>query len=88
MKKSRFTESRIFSILKESEAGIKTADICRMHGIAESTYYSWKAKYGGSSVSIIKQMRELKHDLSQHKRMYAEKAFEREALRDAISKKL
>ena len=88
MKKSRFTESRIFSILKEGESGQKTADICRRHGIAESTYYNWKAKYGGASVPIIKQVKDLSHDLSQYKRMYAEKAFECEALKDLIEKKL
>ena len=88
MKKSRFTESRIFSIIKEGETGIKTADICRRHGISGSTYYNWKARYGGASISIIKQMKGLSHDLSQYKRMYAEKAFECEALRDVIAKKL
>ena len=88
MKKSRFTEHQIFSILKEGRTKRKVADVCRRHGIAESTYHSWKARYGGSSPSLIKQMRELSRDLSQYKRMYAKKARDCEILKDVIKKKL
>ena len=87
MKKPRFTESQIFSILKEGESGQKTANICRGAGQWRNRlYYNWKAKYGDASVSIIKRVKDLSHDLSQYKRTYAEKAFEREALRDLIEK--
>ena len=54
MKKSRFTESQIVSILKEADAGRKVAEICRKHGISEATYYHWKSRYGGLSISELK----------------------------------
>ena len=74
MKKSRFTESHIVSILKESDAGLKVAEICRKHGISDTTYYNWKAKYGGTSVSDLKLMKEMEAELSRLKRMYADMA--------------
>ena len=74
MKKSRFTESQIVSILKEADAGLKVAQICRKHGISDATYYNWKAKYGGTSVSDLKLMKEMEAELSRLKRMYADMA--------------
>ena len=59
MKRSRFTESQIISILKEADAGLKVSDICRKHGISDATYYNWKAKYGGMSASDLKRMKEM-----------------------------
>jgi putative transposase len=88
MKKSRFTETQIFSILKEGEAGIKVKDICRVHGISDATYYSWKSKYGGMQASDLKRMKDMEAELAQLKRMYADMALENRALKDLIEKKL
>jgi putative transposase len=87
MKKSRFSESQILSILKESEAGLKVVDICRQHGISQAAFYQWKSKYGGMEVSDIKRLREVEQELAQYKKMYAELALENYALKDVIAKK-
>ena len=88
MKKSRFTESQILSILKEADAGLKVSDICRKYGISYATYYNWKAKYGGMSASDLKRMKEMEAELSRLKRMYADLALENQAMKDLIEKKL
>jgi putative transposase len=88
MKKTRFTETQIVAILKESDAGMKVADICRKHGISHATYYNWKSKYGGMEASDLKRMKELEVELSQYKRMYAELARENDAMRSLMEKKL
>ena len=88
MKKSRFTESQILSILKEADAGLKVSDICRKHGISDSIYYNWKAKYGGMSAADLKRMKEMEAELSRLKRMYADLALENQAMKDLIEKML
>ena len=88
MKRSRFTEAQIVSILKEADAGAKVKDLCRKHGISDATYYNWKSKYGGMEASDLKRMKELEGELSQYKRMYAELARENDAMRNLIEKKL
>jgi putative transposase len=87
MKKSRFTEHQIISILKEADSGLKVPDICRNHGISQGTYYVWKSKFGGMEASDVKRLRDLETELSQYKKMYAELAHENYALKDVITKK-
>jgi putative transposase len=88
MKRSRFTETQIVSILKEADAGMKVKEVCRKHGISDATFYNWKSKYGGMEASDLKRMKELEAELSQYKRMYAELARENDAMRNLIEKKL
>jgi len=88
MKKSRFSETQIVSILKEADAGRTVQDICREHGISPSTYYQWKSKYGGLEASELKRIKELEAENAELKRMYAESSLERDALKKLLQKKL
>lgn len=88
MKKARFTETQIVAILKEADSGVPVKDVCRKYEISDATYYNWKSKYGGMEASDLKRMKELEHELSQMKRMYADIALENRALKDLIEKKL
>jgi putative transposase len=88
MKKSRFTESQIVAILKETDTGMKVAEVCRKHGVSQPTYYNWKSKYGGLSVSDLKRTKELEAELSKLKRMYADLAMENDAIKSLLEKKL
>ena len=88
MKKSRFTETQIVSILKLSDAGMPVKEVCRKHGISEPTYYNWKSKYGGMEASELKRTKELEAELLKLKRMYADLALENQAMNDLIQKKL
>lgn len=88
MKKSRFTESQIVSILKEGEAGVGVAELARKHGISRATYFNWRSKYSGATVSELKRMKELEAENAKLKRMYAELALENAAIKDVLSRKL
>ena len=87
MKKSRFTETQIVSILKEADAGMKVEELCRKHGISSASYYNWKKKYGGMDASEIKRLKELEEENAKLKRMYADMALQNTALKDLIVKK-
>ncbi len=87
MKKSRFTESQIISVLKEADAGMKVEDICRKHGISNATYYNWKSKYGGMEASDIKRLKELEEENAKLKKMYAEVSLENHAIKELFAKK-
>jgi len=88
MRKSRFTETQIISILKAVEVGRTVKDVCREYGVSDATYYNWKSKYSGMEASDIKRMKDMEAELSQLKRMYADLALENRALKDVIEKKL
>ncbi len=88
MKKSRFSESQIIGILTEQDKGKTVMEICRDYGISQPTFYNWKSKYGGMSSSQLKKMKESQLELSQFKKMYADLAFENNALKNFIEKKL
>jgi putative transposase len=88
MKKSRFTEGQIVNILKQVEGGRNVRDVCREHGISETTYYNWKSKYGGMESSDIKRLKELEYENRRLKQMYADLSLENRALKDVIEKKL
>lgn len=87
MKRNTFTESQILAVLKEQEAGIKVADICRKHGISDATFFNWKNRYGGMTMSEIKRVKELEEENARLKKMYANLSLEHEAVKDLIAKK-
>jgi putative transposase len=76
MRKSKFSESKIVSLLKEAEAGRKVSDICREHGISNNTFYQWRSKFGGMEASDIRRLKELQEENEKLKRMYADMALE------------
>jgi putative transposase len=88
MKKSKFSDTQILSILKQAEAGMPVKEVCRQHQISSACYYKWKSKFGGLSVSELRRNRDLEAENSKLKRMYAEMAMENHALKDLIEKKL
>jgi putative transposase len=88
MKKSKFSESQIVNLLKEAEAGVSLEDLIRQHGFSKASFYKWKAKYSGLSVSELKRLKELEEENRRLKQMYANLSLEHEALKDVIEKKL
>ena len=86
MKRVRFTEEQIIAILREHEAGAKTADLARKYGIAEATLYNWKAKYGGMDVSDAKRLRSLEDENRKLKKLLAESILDNAALKELLSK--
>lgn len=87
MKRSRFTEEQIIAILKEQEAGAKTAEVCRRHGISGATFYKWKAKFGGLEVSEAKRLKALEDENARLKKLLAEAMLDNAMLKDIASKK-
>ena len=87
MKRSRFKEEQIIAILREQEAGAKTADVCRKHGISPATFYQWKAKYGGLDVSEARRLKMLTEENAKLKKLLAEAMLDNAMLKDLNSKK-
>lgn len=87
MKKTRFTETQIVSILKQQEAGLTVKEICREHGISDATFYNWKSKYGGMEASDVRRLKDLEDENAQLKKMYADLALDNRILKDLFTKK-
>ena len=87
MKKSRFSEEQIVGILKQSEAGLATGELCRQHGISNATFYNWKAKYGGLEISEAQRLKQLEDENRKLKRLVAEQALDLVMLKDLVGKK-
>ena len=87
MKRSRYSDSQIISILKQAEAGTPVSELCREHGMSDATFYKWRAKFGGMDVSMMARMKELEEENRRLKKMYAEERLKAEILNEAITKK-
>ena len=87
MRRSRFSDEQIIAILKEQEAGMATAEVCRRHGISGATFYKWKSKFGGLEVSEAKRLRQLEDENAKLKKLLAEAMLDNAVLKDLASKK-
>lgn len=85
--KKRFTDEQIIRVLKEAEAGAKAAELCRKHGISEATFYSWKGKFGGMTVSDARRLKDLETENAKLKKLLAEAELDKSALKDLLSRK-
>lgn len=85
--KKRFTEAQIIGVLKEGETGIKVAELCRKHGISDATYYKWKAKFTGMTVSDAQRLKALEAENSQLKRLLADSMLDNAVLKDVVGRK-
>jgi putative transposase len=84
--RKRFTEEQIIAVLKEADAGVKTSEICRKHGVSDATFYKWKAKYAGLEVSDLRKMKALEEENNKLKRIVADLSLDNRALKDVLSK--
>ena len=86
MRKSRFSEQQIIAVLKEHEAGMSTAEVCRRHGISQPTFYSWKSKFGGMEVSEAKRLKALEDENRKLKKLLAEQVMDNATLKEMLAK--
>jgi putative transposase len=86
MRRSRFSEEQIIGVLKEHEAGMKTQDLCRKHGISDATLYNWKARYGGMTTSDVAKLRSLEDENRRLKKLLAEQMLDNAVLKDLLGK--
>ncbi len=87
MRKSRYTDSQILAILKQSESGVPTPELCREHGMSSATFYKWRSKFGGMDASMMKRLKELEAENKRLKKMYAEAKLGQDILKEAMAKK-
>jgi len=87
MKKSKYNDSQIMSILKQAANGVSVTDICREQGISSATFYKWRSRYGGMDLPMITKLKELEIENSRLKKMYAEERLKSEILREVLEKK-
>jgi len=87
MKRSRFSEEQIIGILKEHQAGLSAKDLCRKHGMSSGTFYAWKAKYGGMTVSDAKRLKTLEDENAKLKKLLAEQMLDAAAMKELLAKK-
>lgn len=87
MKRSRFSDSQILSILKQAENGVPVPELCREHGMSNASFYKWRAKFGGMDTSMIKRMKELEDENRRLKKMYAEERLKAELRKEALEGK-
>lgn len=87
MKKSRFSDNQILSILKQAEGGIPVSELCREHGMSSASFYKWRAKYGGMDASLMRRLKELECENRRLKKMYAEERLKAEIVTEALEKK-
>jgi putative transposase len=86
MKRSRFTEEQIISVLKEHQAGLSATELCRKHGISDATFYNWRSKYGGMEISEAKRLKQLEDENAKLKRLLAEQMMDVATLREMLGK--
>ena len=87
MRQSKYSDSQIMAILKQSESGVPAPELCREHGMSSATFYKWRSKFGGMDASMMKQLKELESENKRLKKMYAEAKLGQDRLKEAMAKK-